>query len=203
MREVSRMLAAALAACAAFLALFFALRWHIAVCALLAVGVYFGLYFLLKPVRRIAGIAVENLPGGEEMQALLEEARQDLDRIRQAEARIDDPAVRRDAQALRETGERILAYLHKNPEKIRSAHQFLTYTLDTAGKLLARYDEFRATGLATPEVQEILERTAKSLPVLHAAFERQFTRLMQGELLDVEADIELLRKMLAMEGEQP
>ena len=61
MREVSRMLAAALAACAAFLALFFALRWHIAVCALLAVGVYFGLYFLLKPVRRIAGIAVEDL----------------------------------------------------------------------------------------------------------------------------------------------
>ena len=185
MREVSRMLAAALAACAAFLALFFALRWHIAVCALLAVGVYFGLYFLLKPVRRIAGIAVEDLPGGEEMQALLEEARQDLDRIRQAEARIDVPAVRRDAQALRETGERILA------------------SLDTAGKLLARYVEFRATGLATPEVQEILERTAKSLPVLHAAFERQFTRLMQGELLDVEADIELLRKMLAMEGEQP
>ncbi len=203
MREVSRMLAAALAACAAFLARFFALRWHIAVCALLAVGVYFGLYFLLKPVRRIAGIAVEDLPGGEEMQALLEEARQDLDRIRQAEARIDDPAVRRDAQALRETGERILAYLHKNPEKIRSAHQVLTYTLDTAGKLLARYVEFRATGLATPEVQEILERTATSLPVLHAAFARQFTRLMQGELLDVEADIELLRKMLAMEGEQP
>ena len=58
MREVSRMLVAALAACAAFLALFFALRWHITVCALLAVGVYFGLYFLLKPVRRIAGIAV-------------------------------------------------------------------------------------------------------------------------------------------------
>ena len=47
MREVSRMLAAALAACAAFLALFFALRWHIAVCALLAVGVYFGLYLSL------------------------------------------------------------------------------------------------------------------------------------------------------------
>ena len=114
-------------------------------CALLAVGVYFGLYFLLKPVRRIAGIAVEDLPGGEEMQALLEEARQDLDRIRQAEARIDDPAVRRDAQALRETGERILAYLHKNPEKIRSAHQFLTYTLDTG-----RASSWRATSSSAP-----------------------------------------------------
>ena len=94
-------------------------------------------------------------------------------------------------------------YRPKYTPTASSAHQFLTYTLDTAGKLLARYVEFRATGLATPEVQEILERTAKSLPVLHAAFARQFTRLMQGELLDVEADIELLRKMLAMEGEQP
>ena len=47
---------------------------------------------------------------------------------------------------------------------------------------------------------EILCKTAESLPVLNKAFEKQFTHLMQGELLDVEADIELLKSTLKMEG---
>ena len=46
----------------------------------------------------------------------------------------------------------------------------------------------------------ILETTAEALPVLNSAFEKQFTHLMQGELLDVEADIELLKSTLKMEG---
>ena len=47
---------------------------------------------------------------------------------------------------------------------------------------------------------EILCKTAESLPVLNKALEKQFTHLMQGELLDVEADIELLKSTLKMEG---
>ena len=36
--------------------------------------------------------------------------------------------------------------------------------------------------------------------MLQSAFDRQFTHLMQGELMDVEADIELLKSTLEMEG---
>ena len=43
------------AAAAVFLALFFGLQWHIALCTVLAVGVYFGLFLLLKPTRRLNG----------------------------------------------------------------------------------------------------------------------------------------------------
>ena len=49
---------------------------------------------------------------------------------------------------------------------------------------------------------EILGKTADSIPVMNKAFERQFTHLMEGELLDVEADIELLNSTLKMEGEK-
>ena len=203
MGEVKRMLLAALSAVTAFLLLFFALRWRLLVCALLAAGLYFGLFFLLKPARRTSGVDVESLPGGEELRALLEEARRDIQRMRKAEARIADPLVRADALRLRGTGERILDHLRKNPDKIHSAHRFLGYYLDTAGNLLERYAEFSETGLETPEVQAIRERTAKALPVLRTAFEKQFTRLMQGELLDVEADIELLKKTLTLEGDAP
>lgn len=159
-----------------------------------------GLFFLLKPSRKIAGIDVESMPGGGEIQKLLDDAQTDLADIDKAVKAIADPAVQQDAQALYATGTRILAYLKENPDKIKLARRFFTYYLDTAAKLLARYVDFQNTGLHSEEVTEILCKTAESLPVLNKAFEKQFTHLMQGELLDVEADIELLKSTLKMEG---
>ena len=60
--------------------------------------------------------------------------------------------------------------------------------------------EFQNTGLSSPEVLSILKKTAEALPVLNNAFEKQFTHLMEGELLDVEADLALLENMRKMEG---
>ena len=108
--------------------------------------------------------------------------------------------IKADGEKLLGTGVRILRYLGKNPDKIRQARRFFTYYLDTAAKLLARYVEFQETQVSSREVSGILERTARALPVLNEAFENQFTHLMEGELLDVEADIELLESTLKMEG---
>lgn len=38
--------------------------------------------------------------------------------------------------------------------------------------------------------------------MLNSAFEKQFAHLMQGELLDIEADLELLKSTLKLEGGQ-
>lgn len=84
---------------------------------------------------------------------------------------------------------RILDYLKENPDKIKLARRFFTYYLDTTAKILERYMEFQNTGLHSEEVEHILTKTAETLPVLNRAFEGQFTHLMQGELMDVEADL--------------
>ena len=194
------MIVSSLLASAVFLVLFLLFRWNLIVCILLCVGIYFGLFLLLKPSRRIAGIDVESLPGGEEIQKLLDDAQADLGDIDQAVKAIADPAVQQDAQALYVTGTRILAYLEENPDKIKLARRFFTYYLDTAAKLLTRYVDFQETELHSGEVADILQKTAEALPVLNSAFEKQFAHLMQGELLDIEADIELLKSTLKMEG---
>ena len=202
MRDIPRMIVSSLLASAVFLVLFLLFRWNLIVCILLCVGIYFGLFLLLKPSRKIAGIDVESLPGGEEIQKLLDDAQADLGDIDQAVKAIVDPAVQQDAQALYATGTGILAYLNENPDKIKLARRFFAYYLDTADKLLARYVDYQNTGLHSEEGTEILCKTAESLPVLNKAYERQFTHLMQGELLDVEADIELLKSTLKLEGGQ-
>ena len=116
MKDTLRMIASALIAAALFLLLFLFLHWNLIVCILLCVGIYFGLFFLLKPSRKIAGIDVEFMPGGEEIQKLLDDAQADLADIDKAVKAIADPAVQQDAQALYATGTRILAYLKENPD---------------------------------------------------------------------------------------
>ena len=194
------MIASAAAASGVFLLLFFALDWNLFFSALLCVGLYFGLFLVLRPNRKIAGMDVEAVPGGEEIRRLLDEAQKDLSRMEKDASAIRDAGVQADAGALCGAGQGILSYLEENPEKIRLARRFFTYYLDVAVKLLSRYVDFQNTGLSSEEVTGILKKTAEALPVLNKAFERQFTRLMEGELLDVEADIELLKSTLKLEG---
>lgn len=47
---------------------------------------------------------------------------------------------------------------------------------------------------------EIQQKTQEVLPALNQAFEKQFTQLMAGELLDAEVDIQVLQQIL---GEDP
>ena len=202
MRDIPRMIVSSLLASAVFLVLFLLFRWNLIVCILLCVGIYFGLFLLLKPSRKIAGIDVESMPGGEEIRQLLDDAQADLADIDEAVKEIKAPSVRQDAQALCATGARILTYLEENPDKIKLARRFFTYYLDTAAKLLTRYVDFQETELHSGEIAGILQKTAEALPVLNSAFEKQFAHLMQGELLDIEADLELLKSTLKLEGGQ-
>ena len=68
--------------------------------------------------------------------------------------------------------------------------------MDTAARLLGRYMELENLGLHTQEVLEVQRKTESVLPVLNQAFERQFTQLMAGELLDTEVDIQVLEQEL-------
>ena len=202
MKEMVTALISALISCAVFLLLFLAAGWNLAAAALICILLYFGLGLILKPRKKIGGIDVEKIQGGEELQKLLEEARKDLKQISRAAREITNIKAKEDAEALEAGGRRILSYLEENPEKISMARRFFTYYLDTAAGLLERYTQLQETGLRTPEVTEALRKTAGTFPVLNEVFEKQFTRLMEGELMDVEAEISLLENTLKMEGGQ-
>lgn len=202
MKNIIRMLLSVITASGIFLLLFLLLKWNVIVSAVLSVGVYAGLYLVLKPQRKLGGIDVESLHGGEEMQRLLDDARNDLDKMQGNTSKIKNCSVQSDAYALCDTGERIYVYLNEHPEKISLAKRFFTYYLDTAVSILSRYVEFQKTGLNTDEINEVMKKTSDSLPVLNKAFERQFTHLMEGELMNVETDIELLESTLKMEDDK-
>ena len=134
MKDVARMFVATAVAAVVFVGLYVFLHWSLVISLLLAIGLYIGLTLFLKPSRKIAGIDVAEMPGGEALADLLDEADNDLTSIRSATKRILEPQVREQAQALYTTGTRICDYLEENPQKIRLARRFLTYYLDTTAR---------------------------------------------------------------------
>ena len=151
------------------------LNLYVLFSAALGVGIYLGLWFLLAPKADPITLYFAKRPDGGEMQALMEEAERDLKAIRVAAGRITDIRTHEDALALTETGDRLYCYLREHPEKIPSANRFLTYYLDTVGRILGQYVKFQDAGLGTSEVREFQRKVRAILPKLKTGFEEQLS----------------------------
>ena len=174
--------------------------WNFIASGILSILLYGGLLLLTKPKRKIGGVDVELLSGGEELERKLSEAREDFESIGQSMGAIEDPELKRESAKLHETAGSMIHFLEKNPEKIMSARRFIDYYQNTASKLLKKYVELQNTGLGTEDVSRLKNQTKQALFTLNRAFEGQFEKLMQNELMDMDADIRLLKQTMKMEG---
>lgn len=174
--------------------------------ALLAgAGTFLGYGRLARPRLRIGVIERDRLASGrsdsDELAELMKDAAGDMQAIRHAAEKIENPQLRREIQRLHGTGDRILGYLNSHPSRITAARKFLGYYLDTARNVVEKYRMFEESGLETAEVKRVHEATERALPILNTAFERQFTNLMANDIMDIEADIKLLETSLKMDGD--
>ena len=156
-----------------FLVLFLGLGWNLFVAILLAVGIYFALSLLLRPRKKIGGVDVELLSGGEAISAQLEDARKDLRDIRRSAETAVSPEIRQGAFKLAQTGENIIACLEKDVDKISVARRFLNYYLDTAVDILNKYCELQQSRAPRKEMEALTQKSIQALNMLNEAFERQ------------------------------
>ena len=183
-----------------FYFLFGVLRWNFLFSAVLAVLLYMALTLLLKPVRKIGKVKVETLRDGEHLREKLEEARADLKSIERSMTKIRDLELKEESERLHRTAGNILKYLEENPGKIPQARQFIDYYQDAASQLLEKYVDLQNTGLNTEDTRRLKVQTEEAIRTLNEAFENQFQKLMSEELLDMEAELQLLRQTMKMEG---
>lgn len=197
LRQIIFGLAAALAV---FFGLTLGLSWPFWIAGILAVGTYLGVFLLSKPRLKIGHIRVDTLPDGDELKLLMLDAKNDMDAIRDATKKITHLPIRQQGEQLYQTGLNILSYLEKHPDKISLARRFFGYYLDTAVAILQKYLPFQESGLRTEEVRRVAQETERAMPILNRAFERQFTNLMQNDMIDIESDIKVLEMNLRSEG---
>ncbi len=198
---MKQIILALLTSLALFFALFFGLKWNVFVVIILSLGTYLGVFMVTKPRLKIGNIRIDKLEDGDELKALLLDAKDDMDHIKKASAEITNLALKEESQRLYNTGVKILEYLEEHPERISTARRFFTYYLDTARDILEKYLPFQRSGLRTEDVENVFRSTQKALPILNEAFERQFNHLMQNDIIDIESDIKVLEMNLKMDGE--
>lgn len=199
-KEIVSIAVSAVLALLLFAALLVGLGWNILLCMGLSIVSYAGFLLVLRPVRRIGRIDIEKLGNGEVLHERLQEAGRDYRRMREAADRIQAPGLRQSASELIAIAENILKFLTDNPKKIPSARRYIDYYQETAANVLENYVELQDTRLLTDESEKIFQNTAEAVLTLKDAFRMQFQKLMQNELMDMEADLNLLKQTLRSEG---
>ncbi len=199
-KEIVSIAVSAVLALLLFAALLVGLGWNMLLCMGLSLVSYAGFLLVLRPVRRIGRIDIKNLGNGEVLHERLQEAGREYRRMREAADRIQAPGLRQSASELIDIAGNILKFLTDNPKKIPSARRYIDYYQETAANVLENYVELQDTRLLTDESEKIFQNTAEAVLTLKDAFRMQFQKLMQNELMDMEADLNLLRQTLRSEG---
>lgn len=165
---------------------------------ILPIAVYAGIYMLAKPVIKIGSLKLSDVKG-EELKSLMKDAYEDLEILDQAGKKVQDPIVRKLAVELYQSGISIFEHLQKNPEKIGLARRFINYYLDTAAGLLEKYQKLVSSRVRGASVEKAKLDIASGLNVLTRAFDQQYERLMQGEIMDITTDVKVLEQTLRSE----
>ena len=189
-----------------------ALSWPLLLAGGLAAGGFGGGYLLSRPLtagtssrpRALPGtggrVPVTNLGSAKRLPATLDGAQRAMETLRRATRSLLPGPLRDEAHQLERSGERLLDYLSERPERIPAARRFMDYYLETAHETLERYLAVEASRIEGHEADAIREATARALPLLNESFERQFARLMAGDLLEIETDLHLLETTARAEG---
>ncbi|MDR2135733.1 MAG: 5-bromo-4-chloroindolyl phosphate hydrolysis family protein [Treponema sp.] len=175
------------------------LRWALAAAALLSLGCYVGLSFLLVPVLRIGGVHVGRMKNGAEIITLLDEGEKDLSSIKTIIDTSNDPDLKTKALRVYREGGSIVEYIKKNPAKAVMARRFFTYYLDKSVEILNRYHDLASAGIETEKLRALKQKTLSALESVLRGMVLQFSRLISSEVIDIEADIKLLENIVRTE----
>lgn len=119
-----------------------------------------------------------------------------LDIIYKCFEKSNDRDIKEYSLKLYERGIEILNYIKENPDKLMSARRFLTYYLETASNICEKYMSLPVKTLKSEDMEEMVKNTKKAMLLLETAFDKEYEKLIQDDILDVETDIKVLENSM-------
>lgn len=146
-------------------------------------------------------IEVERAPqsGNAEVDALIAEARGQLDAIVEANDAIADAQLSAQIEDIEATCRTILARLEEQPNMLSSLRTFLRYYLPATLKLLNERAALEGEVGAGSNLQ-IAERICKAMAQVQTAFHKQLDALNEFRFINLESEMDVLSDMLKSDG---
>ncbi len=123
-----------------------------------------------------------------------------LRQIRADNDLIADVEVSRKIDRIEDLTKKIFAILEQRPEKEPQLYNFMNYYLPTTLKALESYARLEAQGIETAAIREAKQKINHALDELADGYEKQLDKLFADDVVDITADIDVMRKMLEKDG---
>lgn len=94
----------------------------------------------------------------------------------------------------------ILAFVEKQPEKIRQIRQFMNYYLPTTIRLLKSYGDFSGQQLKGDNIKEAMAKIEESMGGIVETFRRELDNLYLDKAVDISVDIDVMLAMMRKQG---
>ena len=146
-------------------------------------------------------IEVETAPksGNAEVDALIREARAQLDQIAAANDAIADPKLSAQIEDIESTCRGILQRLEEQPNMLSSLRTFLRYYLPATLKLLSARAQLESEVNAGSS-QNIASRISDAVSAVQSAFHKQLDALNEFRFINLESEMDVLTDMLKSDG---
>jgi 5-bromo-4-chloroindolyl phosphate hydrolysis protein len=123
-----------------------------------------------------------------------------LRQIRADNDLIADEEVSRKIDRIEDLTKKIFAILDQRPEKEPQLYNFMNYYLPTTLKALESYARLEAQGIETAAIRDAKQKINHALDELADGYEKQLDKLFEDDVVDITADIDVMRKMLQKDG---
>lgn len=144
---------------------------------------------------RLKRAQLQKLPDAraELLEASFAKAADDYDALQNLHPAIKDREMSQELVALQHVAGNMLRYLERNPERIAAAEDFIEIYQEKAAVLLRQYVELEETQIASDEVVQAKARVKEMLSSLRTTYEEEFKRVLNYQIMDLNAEIEVLQ----------
>ncbi len=164
------------------------------------------LYWIHRRNKKKFKPELEFSSGNEEVDKLNDElfrkAVDDFNAIEKEMKHVDDDELRKQLRKMQGIAKNFLTYLQQHPERMSLARRFVDYYQDRALLLVRKYQELEKTGLEAQEVQQSKWEIKQLLDKFDEAYEDQFSKVLNAQLMDLDAEMTVMKQNMAADGIQ-
>lgn len=124
----------------------------------------------------------------------------DYQEIEVVRSRLRDKGLADQVMRLQCRAEGILSYLNDHPQSLHAAGRFINYYQERTASLVRKCVSLESAGISTPGSREVIQRTATILAGFEDAYEKQFAKVIDMQLLDMRAELKVAHQELVGDG---
>jgi len=124
----------------------------------------------------------------------INEAKEKLRIISNSSRAIEDETIKAVLVTITKQGDEILQEIKRDPSDIKRARKFMNYYLDATINVLKNYTLLSSKNIEAH--QEVFQKVLPLLEDIRKGFEYEYAKLFEKELMDLDVEIEVLKKTI-------